>query len=66
MKSEQLKLAADVRDAKMVLSKARSVIEHAEAAVDFCKLTERLYLKKLMAAKTALRNHRKAAPLLLK
>jgi hypothetical protein len=63
MKSEQLKLAADVRDAKMVLRKARSVIEDAEAAVDFCKLTEKVYFKKLMAAKTALRNHRKVASL---
>jgi len=61
MTSDQLKLLAAVNNAELVLRKTRSVIEDAEASIKFCKLTEKVYLRKLRASKAALSNDRKGA-----
>ena len=61
MNSNQLKLISAVNNSELVLRKTRSVIEDAEASIKFCKLTEKVYLSKLRAAKAALSNNRRGA-----
>ena len=55
MTSDRLKLVAEVTKAELVLIKSQSVLKSAEAAIDFCKLTEQVYHRKLSEAKRALR-----------
>ena len=55
MTPDRLKLLAAVTNAELVLRKTRSVIEDAEASIKFCKVTEGVYLRKLIQVKRDLR-----------
>ena len=54
MTPDRLKLLAAVNTLESVHRKALAVMKDAEAAVDFCKLTEQVYHRKLIEAKRAL------------